>query len=139
AAIRAVFGAHADAGDVALTATSTKSMTGHMLGAAGAVEALASVLSLVDQVVPPTINHTHPDADCTLHYAFNTAEHRPADRPLRVALSNAFGFGGHNTTAVFAAYDGPNARGRSPDLSPPHHADDPTASRPGTLEPTAAW
>jgi 3-oxoacyl-[acyl-carrier-protein] synthase II len=139
AAIRAVFGAHADPGDGALTATSTKSMTGHMLGAAGAVEALASVLSLVDQVVPPTINHTHADPECTLHYAFNTPEHRTADRPLRVALSNAFGFGGHNTTAVFAAYDGPNARGRSPVLSMPHHAPDTTAGGPGALDPTAAW
>jgi 3-oxoacyl-[acyl-carrier-protein] synthase II len=105
AAIGAVFGAHADAGARSLTATSTKSMTGHMLGAAGAVEAIASILALVDQVVPPTINHANPDPACALHYAFNSAEHRSADRPLRVALSNAFGFGGHNTCAVFAAYD----------------------------------
>jgi 3-oxoacyl-[acyl-carrier-protein] synthase II len=97
-AVRAVFGAHADK----LTATSTKSMTGHMLGAAGAVEAIASVLAITDGVVPPTINHSEADPDCDLHYAFNA----PERRPIRVALSNAFGFGGHNTCAVFAAYEG---------------------------------
>jgi 3-oxoacyl-[acyl-carrier-protein] synthase II len=96
-AVRAVFGAHADR----LTATSTKSMTGHLLGAAGAVEAIASVRAITDGVVPPTINHCTPDPACDLRYAFNAAERRP----VRVALSNAFGFGGHNTCAVFAAYD----------------------------------
>jgi 3-oxoacyl-[acyl-carrier-protein] synthase II len=96
-AIRTVFGEHADR----LTATSTKSMTGHMLGAAGAVEAIASVLAIVHGIVPPTINFTTPDPACDLHYAFNAAE----TRPIRIALSNAFGFGGHNTTAVFAAHD----------------------------------
>jgi 3-oxoacyl-[acyl-carrier-protein] synthase II len=88
-AVQSMFGAHADR----LTATSTKSMTGHMLGAAGAVEAIASVLSLLHQVVPPTINFSEPDPECDLPYAFN----EPVHRPLRVALSNAFGFGGHNT------------------------------------------
>jgi 3-oxoacyl-[acyl-carrier-protein] synthase II len=97
AAIRAVFGEHAER----LTATSTKSMTGHMLGAAGAVEAIASVLSIVHGVVPPTINFSHPDPACDLSYAFN----EPVRRPVRVALSNAFGFGGHNTCAVFRAYE----------------------------------
>ena len=96
-AVRAVFGAHARS----LTATSTKSMTGHMLGAAGAAEAIASVLSIVHSVVPPTINVTDLDPDCDLCYALN----KPAHRQVRVALSNAFGFGGHNTCAAFKAYE----------------------------------
>ena len=96
AAIRRVFGAHADS----ITATSTKSMTGHMLGAAGAVEAIASILSIVHGVVPPTINFSEPDPDCDLSYAFN----EPKQREVRTALSNAFGFGGHNTCAIFRAY-----------------------------------
>jgi len=96
-AIRGLFGDHAD---VAI-ATSTKSMTGHTLGAAGAIEAIASVLSLVDGVVPPTINHTTPDPACDLRYAFNT----PVRASMRIAMSNAFGFGGHNTSAIFARYD----------------------------------
>jgi 3-oxoacyl-[acyl-carrier-protein] synthase II len=101
-AVREVFGAHADK----LTATSTKSMTGHMLGAAGAVEAIASILAIVHGVVPPTINCENADPECELHVAFN----EPERRPVRVALSNAFGFGGHNTCAVFVAWDGPEAR-----------------------------
>jgi len=94
-AIRALFGDKVDR----ITATSTKSMTGHMLGAAGAAEAILSILSIVHGVVPPTINVRHPDPECDLCYAFNT----PVERPIRVALSNAFGFGGHNTTAAFRA------------------------------------
>jgi len=96
-AIREVFGAHADR----LTATSTKSMTGHMLGAAGSAEAIASILSIVHGIVPPTINHEHDDPACDLAYAFNA----PVHRPVRVAMSNAFGFGGHNSTVVFGAYE----------------------------------
>jgi 3-oxoacyl-[acyl-carrier-protein] synthase II len=76
-------------------------MTGHMLGAAGAVEAMAAVLSIVHGVVPPTTNFTQPDPGCDLSYAFNS----PVRRPVRVALSNAFGFGGHNTCAVFRALE----------------------------------
>jgi acyl transferase domain-containing protein len=100
--VRAVFGAHADR----LSATSTKSMTGHMLGAAGAVEAIASVLALLHGIVPPTINFTTADPACDLRYVFNA----PERRAVRVALSNAFGFGGKNTCAVFAAYDGQSGR-----------------------------
>jgi 3-oxoacyl-[acyl-carrier-protein] synthase II len=96
-AVRAVFGAHADR----LTPTSTKSMTGHMLGAAGAVEAIASVLSIVHGVVPPTINVTSLDPECDLPYALGT----PVYRTVRVALSNAFGFGGHNTTVALRAFE----------------------------------
>ncbi|HEY2739054.1 MAG TPA: beta-ketoacyl-ACP synthase II [Thermoanaerobaculia bacterium] len=96
-AVRAFFGAHADR----LTATSTKSMTGHLLGAAGAVEAIASILAIRYGVVPPTINLEQPDPQCNLNIAANA----PVHRPVRVALSNAFGFGGHNTCAVFRAWE----------------------------------
>jgi 3-oxoacyl-[acyl-carrier-protein] synthase II len=95
-AIRTVFGGHADR----LTPTATKSMTGHLLGAAGAVEAIACVLSIRDGLVPPTINFTTPDADCDLSYALNA----PVRRTVDVALNNAFGFGGHNTTSIFTRY-----------------------------------
>jgi 3-oxoacyl-[acyl-carrier-protein] synthase II len=92
-AIRTLFGEKADR----IVATSTKSMTGHMLGAAGAAEAILSILSIVHGIVPPTINVRHQDPACDLNYAFNT----PVEREIRIALSNAFGFGGHNTTAAF--------------------------------------
>jgi 3-oxoacyl-[acyl-carrier-protein] synthase II len=96
-AVRAVFGAHADR----LAATSTKSMTGHMLGAAGAAEAIACVLALVHGVVPPTINVETLDPECDLSFVLN----EPVRRPLRVAMSNAFGFGGKNTAAIFRAWE----------------------------------
>jgi len=96
-AVQAVFGPRARS----VTATSTKSMTGHMLGAAGAVEAIASVLSIVHGVVPPTINVTDLDPSCNLCYALG----KPVHREVRVALSNAFGFGGHNTCAAFVAFE----------------------------------
>jgi len=94
-AIRLLFGEHADR----LTVTSTKSMTGHMLGAAGAAEAILSILSLVHQVVPPTINVRDRDPACDLPCAIGV----PVEREIRLVLSNAFGFGGHNTTAAFRA------------------------------------
>lgn len=94
-AIRVVLGAHADR----ITPTSTKSMTGHLLGAAGTVEAILSVLSIMHGVVPPTINFETADPQCDLPYALNA----PVHRPVRVALNNAFGFGGHNTCAAFRA------------------------------------
>jgi len=93
AAIRQVFGSHADG----LTISSTKSMTGHLLGAAGAVEAVASVMAIRHGVVPPTINYRHPDPDCDLDYTPNTAREMTVDS----ALSNTFGFGGHNATLLF--------------------------------------
>jgi 3-oxoacyl-[acyl-carrier-protein] synthase II len=76
---------------------STKSMTGHLLGAAGALEAIASVLALRDQVSPPTINLDTPDPQCDLDYVPNTAR----KMAIRTALSNSFGFGGTNGTLIF--------------------------------------
>ncbi len=92
-AIKAAFGDHA----YDMNLSSTKSMTGHLLGAAGAVEAVASILAITHGRIPPTINFETPDPDCDLNYTFN----EPQDRDVKVALSNAFGFGGHNTCVVF--------------------------------------
>ena len=96
-AIKAVFGAHA----YEMNVSSTKSMTGHLLGAAGAIEAIAAIGAIKHNRVPPTINFEHPDPECDLNYTFNT----PQDRSVNVAMSNAFGFGGHNTSVVFKAYE----------------------------------
>lgn len=92
-AVKAVFADHA----YKLAVSSTKSMTGHMLGAAGGVEAVFSVLSIKDQVAPPTINMFNQDPECDLDYVPNTARNRKID----VAVSNSFGFGGTNGTLVF--------------------------------------
>ena len=96
-AIQQVFGDDA----YKLNISSTKSMTGHLLGAAGAVEAMACILSIVDQVVPPTINHELVDdaLDNRLNFTLNKAQ----KREVRAALSNTFGFGGHNASVVFKA------------------------------------
>jgi 3-oxoacyl-[acyl-carrier-protein] synthase II len=96
-ALKKVFGDQA----YELNVSSTKSMTGHLLGAAGAIEAIATIQALRHDVVPPTINFEEADPDCDLHYTFNEAE----ERPVNVALSNAFGFGGHNTSLALRAYD----------------------------------
>ena len=92
-AVKSVFGAHASE----LAISSTKSMTGHLLGAAGAVEAVFSVLALRDQVAPPTINLDNPGEDCDLNYV----PHQAQQRELNVVLSNSFGFGGTNGSLVF--------------------------------------
>jgi len=95
--IKKVFGDHA----YKLNLNSTKSMTGHMLGAAGAAESLATLLSIYHGMIPPTINFTTPDPECDLNYTFNEAE----VKDIRYAMNNAFGFGGHNTTLVFKKFE----------------------------------
>jgi 3-oxoacyl-[acyl-carrier-protein] synthase II len=102
-AIRSVFGGHADR----LLVSSTKSMTGHALGAAGGLEAVFSVLTLREGRVPPTINYENPDPDCDLDYVPNEAR----IAPIEVVLSNSFGFGGTNAALVFGRYDEPRAEG----------------------------
>jgi 3-oxoacyl-[acyl-carrier-protein] synthase II len=97
-AIKRAFGEHARK----LAVSSTKSMTGHLLGAAGVVEAIFSVLAIRDNVAPPTTNHEHPDPDCDLDYVPNSARQMPID----VALSNSFGFGGTNGTLIFRRLGG---------------------------------
>ena len=99
-AIQAVFGEHA----YNLNISSTKSMTGHLLGAAGAIEAIACVLAVQNDIVPPTINHftDDPELDPKLNFTFTTPQKRTVD----VALSNTFGFGGHNTSVIVKKYKG---------------------------------
>jgi 3-oxoacyl-[acyl-carrier-protein] synthase II len=97
-AIKRVFGDHARR----LAVSSTKSMTGHLLGAAGGIEAIATVLALHHGVLPPTINYETPDPDCDLDYIPNQAR----KQNVEVALSNAFGFGGTNATLAFRTYSG---------------------------------
>ena len=99
-AIKAVFGEHA----FELNISSTKSMTGHMLGAAGAVEALASVLAVKNDIVPPTINHEDDDRDEEIDYNLNFTFGQAQHRTVRAALSNTFGFGGHNACVIFKKY-----------------------------------
>lgn len=82
--------------------SSTKSMTGHLLGAAGSVEAIFSALTIRDEIVPPTINYEHPDPECDLDYVPNTAR----KHKVRVVISNSLGFGGHNVTLVFKKFEG---------------------------------
>ena len=97
-AIERVFGEHATGGRLAVS--STKSMHGHLLGAAGAIEGIATVMALHDGILPPTINYETPDPECRLDYVPNVA--RKAD--VMIGMSNGFGFGGHNTAVVFAKH-----------------------------------
>ena len=99
AAIQKVFGAHA----YDLNISSTKSMTGHLLGDAGAVEAIACIMAINDHIIPPTINHFTDDEnfDPKLNFTFNIAQ----KREVNIAMSNTFGFGGHNSSAIFAKVD----------------------------------
>ena len=99
-AIKDVFGEHA----YKLNISSTKSMTGHLLGAAGAVEAMVCVLSVKNGIVPPTINHVEGDDDEALDYKMNFTFNKAQKREVRAALSNTFGFGGHNCCVVFKKY-----------------------------------
>ena len=101
-AIKEVFGEHA----YKLNISSTKSMTGHLLGAAGAVEALASVMAVKNDIVPPTINHADDDCDEEIDYKLNYTFNKAQQRPVRAALSNTFGFGGHNACVIFKKYVG---------------------------------
>ena len=96
-AIKTVFGDHA----YKLNVSSTKSMTGHLLGAAGAIEAIATVKALETGIIPPTINYENPDAECDLNYTPNKA----VKRDIKAAISNTFGFGGHNATVCFKKYE----------------------------------
>lgn len=95
-AIHDVFGAHA----YKVAVSSTKSMTGHLLGAAGAVEAMVCVKAIQQGVIPPTINYEYPDPDCDLDYTPNVARRMP----VNVALTNSLGFGGHNCTLIFRRF-----------------------------------
>lgn len=100
-AIKEVFGDAA----YRLNISSTKSMTGHMLGAAGAVEAMASVLAVKNDIVPPTINHDEDDKDEEIDYNLNFTFNKAQKRTVRAAMSNTFGFGGHNACVIFKKYD----------------------------------
>lgn len=95
-AIKTLFGSHA----YDLVVSSTKSMTGHLLGAAGGIEAIATILAINKNLVPPTINLTNPDPECDLNYSPNTAT--PLD--INYAISNTFGFGGHNASILFKKF-----------------------------------
>ena len=97
ASIKDLFGDHANK----MVISSTKSMTGHLLGAAGSIEAIASVLAIKNGIVPPTINYTTPDPECDLNYVPNHA----IEMDVKVALSNTFGFGGHNASLIFKKYE----------------------------------
>ncbi|MDH7605464.1 MAG: beta-ketoacyl-ACP synthase II [Melioribacter sp.] len=96
-AIKTVFGEHA----YKLAVSSTKSMTGHLLGAAGAVEAIITVLAIVNSTIPPTINLDEPDPECDLNYTPKV----PVKKEIKYALSNTFGFGGHNATILFKKFE----------------------------------
>ena len=98
-AIKEVFGDHS----YNININSTKSMTGHLLGAAGAIEAISCILSIKNSIVPPTINHYNddPEIDNKLNFTFNKAQ----KRDVKYAMSNTFGFGGHNACVVFKKFD----------------------------------
>lgn len=99
-AIKNLFGEHA----YKLNISSTKSMTGHLLGAAGAIEAMASVLAVQNDIVPPTINHDDEDRDEEIDYNMNFTFNTAQKRTVRAAMSNTFGFGGHNACVIFKKY-----------------------------------
>ena len=98
AAIKTLFGERA----YRIPVSSTKSMTGHLMGAGGGIEAIATIQAIKTGIVPPTINQEHPDPDCDLDYVPNEARRQE----VTVGMSNSFGFGGHNATLVFRRYDG---------------------------------
>ena len=100
-AIKEVFGKHA----YNLNISSTKSMTGHLLGATGALEAMFSIKAVEEDIVPPTINHDPEDVDEEIDYNLNFTFDRAQERPVRAALSNSFGFGGHNATVIVKKFE----------------------------------
>jgi 3-oxoacyl-[acyl-carrier-protein] synthase II len=100
-AILDVFGDHS----YNLNISSTKSMTGHLLGGAGALEAMFSILAIRDQIVPPTINHEEGDNDPEIDYRLNFTFNKAQKRKIRAALSNTFGFGGHNASVILKQYN----------------------------------
>jgi 3-oxoacyl-(acyl-carrier-protein) synthase len=95
-AIKTVFGDHA----TKVSISSTKSMTGHLLGAAGAIEAIAAIMACKDNMIPPTINYEFPDPECDLQYVPNKA----IQKTVGIAISNSFGFGGHNASLLFKSF-----------------------------------
>lgn len=95
-----MFGEHA----YKLNISSTKSMTGHLLGAAGAVEALISLKAVQEDIVPPTINHADGDNDEEIDYNLNFTFNKAQKREIRAALSNTFGFGGHNACVIIKKF-----------------------------------
>ena len=101
-AIRNLFGEHA----YKLNISSTKSMTGHLLGAAGAIEALLTVLAVKNDIIPPTINHAEGDEDPEIDYGMNFTFNKAQKRTVNVAISNTFGFGGHNACIAFKKFEG---------------------------------
>ena len=103
-AIKATFGDHA----YQLPVSSTKSMTGHLLGAAGSLEAVYCIQAMHEGLIPPTINYQYPDPDCDLDYVPNEA--RPAE--LRYTMTNSLGFGGHNVSLILGRYEDGNGSGR---------------------------
>ncbi len=100
-AIKEVFGDHV----YDLNISSTKSMTGHLLGATGALEAMMSIKAIENDIVPPTINHEEDDQDEEIDYSINYTFNKAQKRPVRAALSNSFGFGGHNATVILKKYE----------------------------------
>ena len=101
-ALKDVFGKHA----YELNLSSTKSMTGHMLGAAGAMEALFCIKAVQEDIIPPTINHDDDDRDEKVDYDMNFTFNKAQKRVVNVALSNTFGFGGHNASIIVKKYKG---------------------------------
>jgi 3-oxoacyl-(acyl-carrier-protein) synthase len=99
AAIKTLFGERA----YQVPVSSTKSMTGHLMGAGGGIEAIATIRAIETGILPPTINQDHPDPDCDLDYVPNEAR----EHEVAVGMSNSFGFGGHNATVVFRRFDAP--------------------------------
>jgi 3-oxoacyl-[acyl-carrier-protein] synthase II len=100
-AIQRVFGEHV----YEMNLDSTKSMTGHLIGATGAVEAIACIMALKDGIIPPTINHAPDDLDEEIDYRINFTFDKAQKRDIRYALSNTFGFGGHNACLIFKKWE----------------------------------